>query len=124
MRPYAELHCSSAFSFLDGASLPEDLAARAGESGFSAVALVDRNGVYGAPRFHRAARDKGFRALVGAELTVRPELVEGPISASTSSARAVSLKVASGDVLKVTWTSLSDIWLEGPAVVVYEGKAE
>ena len=55
-RRYAELRCASAFSFLDGASLPEDLVARAAELGLPAVALVDRNGVYGAPRFYKAAR--------------------------------------------------------------------
>jgi error-prone DNA polymerase len=66
--PYAELRAASAFSFLDGASLPEDLVARAAELELPAVALVDRNGVYGAPRFFKAARDAGLRALVGLEL--------------------------------------------------------
>jgi error-prone DNA polymerase len=84
---YCELHCSSAFSFLDGASLPEDLVARAVELGLPAVALVDRNGVYGAPRFYRAAKAAGLKALVGAELT----LEEASISASTSSARLTVL---------------------------------
>src|SRR5450759_5586499 len=51
---YAELHAASSFSFLDGASDPEDLVARAVELGLPAVALVDRNGVYGAPRFFKA----------------------------------------------------------------------
>ncbi len=68
--PYAELRCASAFSFLDGASLPEDLVARAAELGLPAVALVDRNGVYGAPRFWKAARQAGLKALVGAEVTL------------------------------------------------------
>ena len=62
---YAELHAISAFSFLDGASLPEDLIQRAAELELPAVALVDRNGVYGAPRFHNAARQAGIKALVG-----------------------------------------------------------
>ena len=52
---YVELHASSAFSFLDGASLPEALVARAAALGYPAVALLDRDGVYGAPRFHLAA---------------------------------------------------------------------
>ena len=53
--PYIELHTASAFSFLQGASLPEALVDRAAELGYSAVALLDRDGVYGAPRFHKAA---------------------------------------------------------------------
>jgi error-prone DNA polymerase len=68
--PYAELRVASAFSFLDGASLPEDLVARAAELGLPAVALVDRNGVSGAPRFYKAARAAGLRALVGAEVVL------------------------------------------------------
>ncbi len=72
--PWAELRCASAFSFLDGASLPEDLVARAADLDLPAVALVDRNGVYGAPRFYKAAKAAGLRALVGAELT----LEDGP----------------------------------------------
>ncbi len=68
--PYFELHAASAFSFLEGGSLPEDLIARAAELGLGAVALVDRNGVYGAPRFHQAAQKAGIKALVGAEVTL------------------------------------------------------
>lgn len=66
--PYVELRCRSAFSFLDGASLPEDLATRAAELGYDALALSDVGGVYGAPRFFRTARKTGLRALVGAEV--------------------------------------------------------
>jgi error-prone DNA polymerase len=69
-RPYAELRAASAFSFLDGASLPEDLVERAAQLGIPAVALVDRNGVYGAPRFYKAARAAGVKALVGAEIAI------------------------------------------------------
>src|SRR5688500_1993864 len=67
---YVELHAASAFSFLDGASLPEALVARAAALGYPALALLDRDGVYGAPRFHLAARRAGIKAIVGAELTV------------------------------------------------------
>jgi error-prone DNA polymerase len=67
---YIELHASSAFSFLDGASLPEALVDRAAGLGYSALALLDRDGVYGAPRFHLAARRAGIKAIIGAELTV------------------------------------------------------
>ncbi|HXJ94440.1 MAG TPA: error-prone DNA polymerase [Terriglobia bacterium] len=66
---YVELHARSAFSFLEGASLPEDLVARAKELGLEAVALLDRDGVYGAPRFYAAAQKSGLRAHVGAEIT-------------------------------------------------------
>ncbi len=67
---YVELRCRSAFSFLRGASLPEDLVERAAALGYDALALGDRHGVYGAPRFFTAARRAGVRALVGAEVTV------------------------------------------------------
>ena len=52
---YIELHSASAFSFLEGASLPETLVERAAALGYPALALLDRDGVYGAPRFHKAA---------------------------------------------------------------------
>ncbi|MEO5766804.1 MAG: error-prone DNA polymerase, partial [Polyangia bacterium] len=68
---YVELRCRSAFSFLDGASLPEDLASTAAALGYDTLALADVNGVPGAPRFFSAARTAGVRALVGAEVTLR-----------------------------------------------------
>ena len=68
--PYAELRSASAFSFLDGASEPEDLVEQAAKLGLPAVALLDANGVYGAPRFYRAAREAGIKALVGAEVVL------------------------------------------------------
>ncbi len=67
---YIELHTSSAFSFLRAASLPETLIDRAAMLGYPAVALIDRDGVSGAPRFHKAARAAGIRPLIGAELTI------------------------------------------------------
>ena len=67
---YVELHTSSAFSFLRAASLPESLIERAALLGYPAVALLDRDGVYGAPRFHKAARSAGLRPIIGAELTI------------------------------------------------------
>jgi error-prone DNA polymerase len=67
---YIELHCASAFSFLQGASLPETLVERAAALGQPALALLDADGVYGAPRFHKAARKAGLRAIIGAELTI------------------------------------------------------
>jgi error-prone DNA polymerase len=75
--PYVELHVASAFSFLNGASLPEDLVQRAAEVELPAVALVDANGFYGAPRFYQAARQAGLRAMVGAEVVLEePGLAE------------------------------------------------
>ena len=70
--PYVELHARSAFSFLRGASLPEDLVAAAMKAGLPAFALLDRDGVYGAPRFYGCAQENEFavRPRVGAELTM------------------------------------------------------
>src|SRR5436190_4810449 len=72
--PYVELHTASAFSFLQGASLPEALVERAAALGYPAVALLDRDGVYGAPRFHKAAKAAGIRPIIGAELTIEESL--------------------------------------------------
>src|SRR2546425_10384031 len=66
---YIELNARSAFSFLEGASLPEDLIAPCADFGMPAMALIDRDGVYGAPRFHMAAKKAGIRAHIGAEVT-------------------------------------------------------
>jgi len=84
---YIELHTSSAFSFLEGASLPSTLIERAAELGYPAVALLDRDGVYGAPQFYRAAKAAGLKAIVGAELTIGRTPVADP-SASRSSGTA------------------------------------
>ena len=70
MVPYVELHTSSAFSFLRAASLPEVLIDRAATLGYPAVALLDRDGVSGAPRFHKAALAAGLKPLIGAELSI------------------------------------------------------
>ena len=67
---YVELHCASAFSFLQGASLPETLIERAAALGYASLALLDADGVYGAPRFHKAAKQAGLKPIVGAELTI------------------------------------------------------
>src|SRR6266404_3593495 len=68
--PYVELHACSAFSFLRGGSFPEQLAETAAELKMPAMALLDRNGVYGAQRFSVAAREHDIRPIVGAELTM------------------------------------------------------
>jgi error-prone DNA polymerase len=66
---YTEFHARSAFSFLEGASLPEELAAVCAEYGMQSMALLDRDGVYGAPRFYLAADKSQIRAHIGAEVT-------------------------------------------------------
>ena len=67
---YAELHCHSYYSLLDGASSPEALVERAAALGYRSLALTDHNGLYGAVRFWTAARDAGIRPLFGAEVTL------------------------------------------------------
>ncbi len=67
---YIELHARSAFSFLEGASVPEDLIAAGHAWEMPAMALLDRDGLYGAPRFHLAAKKKGLKAHIGAEIKV------------------------------------------------------
>ncbi len=69
MTEYVELHARSAFSFLEGSSLPEELAARAAQLGYPALAILDRDNVSSAPRFHMAAKKVGIRAHIGAEVT-------------------------------------------------------
>ena len=66
--PYVELHCHSAYSFLDGVSLPEELAQRASELGHTALALTDHNSVSGSMELAQSALDHGIRAIHGAEL--------------------------------------------------------
>src|SRR5260221_2183218 len=66
---YTELHARSAFSFLEGSSLPEELATVCAEHGMPGMALLDRDGVYGAPRFYLAAKKIPIRAHIGAEVT-------------------------------------------------------
>jgi error-prone DNA polymerase len=66
---YVELRARSAFSFLEGSSLPEELAHTAAEYGMPAIALLDRDGVYGSPRFHMAAKRVGVKAHIGSEVT-------------------------------------------------------
>ena len=89
---YIELHASSAFSFLDGASLPERLIERAASLGAPALALLDRDGVYGIPRFHQAARRAGLKAIVGAELTVAIGARGSGLGARSSSSGADVVK--------------------------------
>jgi len=70
MTEYVELHARSAFSFLEGASSPEEMAAVCAELGMPAMALLDSNGVYGAPRLHMAMKRLGLRGIVGSDVAV------------------------------------------------------
>ena len=70
MSQSVELHCHSAYSFLDGASQPEELAARAAELGYEALALTDHDGLYGSLEFAHAATFFGLRPITGAEVTL------------------------------------------------------
>src|SRR3954453_7948872 len=68
--PYVGLHLHTAFSFLDGASLPEEMIARASELGYRALALTDHDGIYGSMEFAQHAQSAGIAPLTGAELTL------------------------------------------------------
>ncbi|HLJ43411.1 MAG TPA: PHP domain-containing protein, partial [Candidatus Binataceae bacterium] len=90
---YIELRARSAFSFLEGSALPEDLVERAAELGYPAIAMGDRDGLYGAPRFYHGAERAGIRAIVGAELTLDlssywSSWSSGPSSTNAPSGRA------------------------------------
>src|SRR5580765_7553831 len=67
---YIELHAHSAYSFLDGASLPEEMAVRAAELGYEALALTDHDGLYGSLEFAHAAKAFGVRPITGVEMTL------------------------------------------------------
>src|SRR5678815_1920503 len=71
MSGYVELHARSAFSFLEGGSVPEELIAAGMELNMPAMALLDRDGVYGSPRFHMAGKKNGIKAHIGAEISVQ-----------------------------------------------------
>ncbi|HZO82739.1 MAG TPA: error-prone DNA polymerase [Candidatus Binataceae bacterium] len=91
---YIELRARSAFSFLEGSALPEDLAERAAELGYPALAMGDRDGLYGAPRFYHGAARAGIRAIVGAELTLD---LSGATDASDAASRDERLYVLAPD---------------------------
>jgi len=67
---YSELHCHSYYSLLDGASAPAGLLARAAALGMPALAITDHDGLIGAVEFWRAARERGIRPIIGAEVTL------------------------------------------------------
>jgi len=79
--PYAELHCHSNFSFLDGASHPEELVTEAVRLGLDALALTDHDGLYGVVRFARAAADLGLPTVFGAEVSLSSAPAPAPAPA-------------------------------------------
>ncbi|MEQ1843443.1 MAG: PHP domain-containing protein, partial [Verrucomicrobiales bacterium] len=112
---YHELHARSAFSFLRGASAPETLADRAGECGLPGVAVCDRDGFYGSVRFHQRARENGFRALVGTELTMTDGSVLPVLIKTRAAYRTVSrlltraqLRSAKGNC-SLEWSELTEV---------------
>ena len=117
--PYAELHCHSNFSFLDGASDPDELVAEADRLDLTALALTDRNGLYGIVRFAEAARDVGLPTVFGAELVVQHTegerqlvvLADGPTGYARL-ARAVSLAQLNGSKNEPRCT-IADLAAEG-----------
>jgi error-prone DNA polymerase len=92
---YVELHARSAFSFLEGASLPEELAALCAHLHMPAMALLDTDGVYGAPRFYMAAKKIGLKAHMGAEVTCASL---SPVILSAASASRSETLVESKDL--------------------------
>jgi error-prone DNA polymerase len=100
---YLELHTASAFSFLQGASLPEAIVARAADLGYSALALVDRDGVYGAPRFYKAAKAAGIKAIVGAELTVADTSLSPAANPQSAPRPFEALEGSKGAIRPSTW---------------------
>jgi DNA polymerase III alpha subunit len=76
--PYAELHCHTSFSFLDGASAPDDLVERAAELGLSALAVTDHDGLYGVVRFAAAAEEAGLHPVIGVEVELADSAVPDP----------------------------------------------
>ena len=75
---YAELHCHTNFSFLDGASAPDELVGRAVELGLSGLAVTDHNGLYGVVRFATAAQEAGIRPVIGIEIELLDAAVADP----------------------------------------------
>ncbi len=84
--PYAELHCVTNFSFLRGASHPEELVDRARELGYSSLAITDECSLAGVVRAHLQARNSNFRIIVGAEFSAAELVAPDPAAADASSA--------------------------------------
>ncbi len=103
--PYVELHCHSAYSFLDGASLPQELAQRAGELGYAALALTDHNSVCGSMELAQSAPEYGVKAIHGAEIDVSGIEHAGTDAGEPPSSRHLTLLVRN----EQGWRNLSRI---------------
>ena len=126
--PFAELHAVSSYSFLGGASEPEDLVDRAAELGLSAVGLLDRDGFYGAVKFAEAAAAAGIDTVFGAELTlddrVLPVIARGPEGYKRLSHLMADAHMATREKDKVAYPPLELIGAElGGTCVVLAGWA-
>jgi error-prone DNA polymerase len=108
---YSELHARSAFNFLRGASNPEHLAETAAELGLAAFAVHDRDGVYGAPRFHARARELGLKPIIGCELTIDDGSILPVIVTSRDGYRNLCRLITIGK-LRGTKAASSVTWLE------------
>ena len=111
---YVELHASSAFSFLRGASNPEDLVGTAARLDLPGLALCDRDGLYGAPRLHSAAKKRGVRAIVGAELTLEDKRVL-PVLVANRIGYQNLCRLITEAKLRGTKTESTVLWKELPA---------
>jgi error-prone DNA polymerase len=111
---YVELHARSAFSFLRGGSLPEAVMREAARLGMPAVALCDRDGVYGAVRLHMAGREAGVRALVGAEITMEDGSVVPVLVATRDGYRGLCALLTTAHLRsekgegRVSWAELAE----------------
>ena len=112
--PYIECHARSAFSFLRGGSSPEALMAEAGRLQLPAMALFDRDGVYGAVRAHMTGREAGVRSFVGCELTLEDGAVLPVLAATQAGYRrlcalltTVNLRAPKGEG-RVHWSELAE----------------
>src|SRR6187431_1683449 len=86
---YAELHCHTNFSFLDGASDPDEIVGRAAELGLPALAATDHQGLYGAVRFASAAVEAGIHPVIGVEVELLDAIVPDPDSVVVPARRRV-----------------------------------
>jgi error-prone DNA polymerase len=124
---YSELHACSAFSFLRGASNPEDLVRTAARLDLPAIALCDRNGLYGSPRLHAAAKEYGIRAVVGAELTMEDRCILPVLVASRSGYQNLC-RLVTESRLRGSKAESTVLWKELPAyaegLVVLTGDEE
>src|SRR6476620_3975403 len=89
MTAYAELHCHTNFSFLDGASAPDELAERAAELGLTGLAVTDHQGLYGVVRGQAAYEEAGLQPVLGIEVELRDSVVAEPDRVVVPARRAV-----------------------------------